>query len=658
MLFLFFGTHRKKRSKSGHHQKEKDVHARFRATTSLNIMPKNKHRAVLVTDPKGERFAKLMDDNGTELIPCPSGEDDALVGDVVTVRLLKQKDLETPIAIVDSIESFTELFYVGGTISNNGDIVFSPESENISSIYNIFKTKRLGVSENDRVLARVVRKKYSREHKVALERNYGKIDQIPPLFEATVDSVFRSLKWDKDETISLGELENETTEPRKDYRSKVAFSLCEGDEACGRAYSLESRDNGLILYCHIADVDALIPESNVINEYIKYRLKNPNICGVTRNMLPENLHSTLGFVEDEDRNAITVRISINNELEVDSVDIFKSTINLTSKNTFSEVDLLLKGIDRTKTRHLYERAALTRETATILFEFVGRIISSIRNNGGFVGTKLDPSFSLEFNRVSDIVEKKLYDGELLSNCLDMFVSKTVGKFLNDNGFPALYQGEWPLSKKDFELFSTLVPAKITKENLGDALNSLYLRSERGVYERSAYNLLYARFWETYVSTTPMRNTLAASDTCFALEDPLKSFLGLSGLRILKSFINNDSDTAHRIARETVENYWKYIPNLYNKCRNLYYRLMFTYTSSIKTPAEVVITAVNDDYVLATLVNGCIGYFIPKKSGNITIDADVGVMRIGSRSYTYGDYVTIKNCFVDDDFTKVYFQPVH
>lgn len=630
-------------------------------------MGKEKIRALIVKDPQGDLYARTINELEDYFVPTDFSMG-AFAGDVVMMHVksaTRKNDLrpttrsgvEKPqYAVVDSIEEYSDFYYSGVCFENGEEMTFVPDDREMDE-YNVFKTKRGGAVDGERVVAQISRKKFSREYKAGVEQIYGNGEDVVPYIVAAEDSVLRNLGWNDDEKMSESDLGPSSSARRKDLRTKVSVAITDDHSPSDRAFSMERVGDDYVLSMHLLDVDEFVGVGSKLDKIVEKRLRFPDAFDKKRPLFSERVTSSLEFVEGEDRNAVTITAIYSADIKLKTLYIDNTIINLTMKATYDEIDYALKESDSSKTKQLRERMVDVKELANLIFSFAGQVIANTSVQDGFVGTCLAPRFVVEHGKVVELSEKTLKDGELLEKCLLTAMSNALGEYSAKNDIPMLYEGEWELFDSDWDYLSSYCRGPLTPENVYRALSSLYNNCERGVYERSAYNVIYSRLIETFISEKPVKNTLKGTCSAAVVDGPLTNYVGLTLVRLLKSVINGNEKEGSAIAKKVALQYSAVMPLVYKTCRALYYRTMFAFAALLPTPAEAIITSIRDGKAVVTLVNGCVGYIYQNVNKGVLIDGGEKAIAIRDKKYTYGDYVTVRFGDADPEKCEVIYEPI-
>lgn len=630
-------------------------------------MGKIKTLGIVFEDIYGDLYVQPNDLDECYLVP-KSFSEGAFVGDNVLFHVknvTKKSEVKptkydgTPVsryAVVDSIQEYSNFYYSGMCEEREDSLVFIPDDKRMQE-YNVFKTKRGGAQDFERVVAQISRKKFSQEFKAGVEKIYGSSEEILPYIKAASDSIYFNLGWGSDEGVSESDLSAPSTKRRKDLRTKTVVALSDGKSPCDRAFSMETDGGDYIVYLHLVDVCDEIPLGSKLDLHAKQRLKLPDGFDGTRSLFPERILDHLEFKEGVDRNAITITARYGADLELKSLYIDETIVNLTIKATYEQIDLALKIGDSSRMQSFLERMMVVRDLSSVMFSFAGEVIAKMNTRGAFVGTCLAPSFLFETRGVSELVEKKLYDGELLEKCLLSAISCALGETAQKEGIPVLYEAEWALDENDWAHLSSYCRGPLTKENVCYALSSLYNCCERGVYERSAYNEIFSRFSETYIYEKPTWNTLKGSGAAVALDGPLTNYVGLAVLRLLKSAANKTTVGCDELVKSTVMDFKTIMPLVYKTSRAIYNKAMFAHAAALPIPAETIVTAFDSEKVTVSLADGSVGYIYSDAKNVVSLDSDAKTLTVGARTYSYGDYITVVMSDADDKLEVVKYTPI-
>jgi ribonuclease R len=139
------------------------------------------------------------------------------------------------------------------------------------------------------------------------------------------------------------EIQDEVDE-RRDLRDMTTWTTDPVDaQDFDDAISIETRDDEIVLWVHIADVTHYVhPESAMWAEAVE-RGNTVYLPGYTIHMLPPVLAETVcSLVPNEDRLAHTVEMHLDPEtLSYETIDIYKSVINSDARLTYTQAEHIL-----------------------------------------------------------------------------------------------------------------------------------------------------------------------------------------------------------------------------------------------------------------------------------------------------------------------------
>ena len=171
--------------------------------------------------------------------------------------------------------------------------------------------------------------------------------------EARTEDIESEIRSEVDERRDLRELPTWTTDP---------IDAQDFDDAI----SVEERDEGYVLWVHIADVTHYVTPETATWQEAKQRGNTVYLPAYTIHMLPPTLAETVcSLVPEEDRLAHTVEMHLDGEtLSYEEIDIYKSVIRSDERLTYSQAEKRLDDPDAP----LHEECTLVHELADRMHE--------------------------------------------------------------------------------------------------------------------------------------------------------------------------------------------------------------------------------------------------------------------------------------------------
>ena len=193
---------------------------------------------------------------------------------------------------------------------------------------------------------------YGIELRGKIERIFGSSLSKDGAYEATLyenrirtvfpDSVLRS----------ASEAAEKYCEPkgRADLRDKIIFTI-DGEDAkdLDDAISLEITDKGYVLGVHIADVSNYVRQGTPVEEEARLRGTSVYFVDKVVPMLPEVLsNGVCSLNSGEDKLSMTAEITLDDNLNMTDVKIFKSVVRSRVRGVYSEINALWKAGKRSR----------------------------------------------------------------------------------------------------------------------------------------------------------------------------------------------------------------------------------------------------------------------------------------------------------------------
>ncbi|WP_331235121.1 ribonuclease R family protein [Natronorarus salvus] len=171
--------------------------------------------------------------------------------------------------------------------------------------------------------------------------------------EARTEDIESEIQSEADERRDLRELTTWTTDPIDAQDFDDAISVVE-------------RDDGYVLWVHIADVTHYVTPETATWQEAKQRGNTVYLPAYTIHMLPPTLAETVcSLVPEEDRLAHTVEMHLDGEtLSYEEIDIYKSVIRSDERLTYSQAEKRLDDPDAP----LHEECTLVHDLADRMHE--------------------------------------------------------------------------------------------------------------------------------------------------------------------------------------------------------------------------------------------------------------------------------------------------
>lgn len=276
-----------------------------------------------------------------------------------------------------------------------------------------------------------------------------------------------------DETAVIGESNILLKNPvvPQDFRKLFTVTI-DGESArdFDDAISVEESGDGFILYVHIADVSRFVKRDTAIDEEAKTRGTSVYFPQFAIPMLPEIIsNDKCSLLPNEDRYTVTAKIHFNKIGEPISKEFSRSVINSNFRLTYSYVNQVLLGEEKSCDEGLYSFLKKCEKLAGII---VARRVEL-----GYIDFDSPEAYFIfdEKGDVADVISSERGFSERMIELFMVAANEAAASFLSDNKVDAVYRihGEpdvkkletWIEAAKMFGLAVPTVEYPITNETV-------------------------------------------------------------------------------------------------------------------------------------------------------------------------------------------------
>ncbi|MBO5142209.1 MAG: ribonuclease R [Clostridia bacterium] len=418
-------------------------------------MSKNKDLLIgkFVGNERGFGFVEIEGRDEDIFIPA-SCVKSAMNGDIVAVRITEDKDANN----IDDNENnkSTSKRRAEGTIteilqrnvktvvgvytkSKNFGFVVADDKKLSSDIY-IPKNFRGKAKTNDKVVVEIIR--YPESDRKAEGRI---IEILGNADDTNVDllAVMRAYGYKKEFPKDVQKEANMMPQVvlnangRIDLRDEQIFTIDGADtKDIDDAISLKKAGNNkYLLGVHIADVSNYVREGTPLDKEAVKRGTSVYLIDAVIPMLPKELSNGICSLNpDEDRNALSIDILLDNDANILNSKIYKSVIRSKKKMTYDNV---YKVIEQNETPEGYEPFV---DTLMLMKELALKLIDKRHNEGAIDFDVPETKIILDEN--DKVVDIKPFETTLANRIIEQFMvlaNECVAKTFSEKQLPFIYR---------------------------------------------------------------------------------------------------------------------------------------------------------------------------------------------------------------------------
>lgn len=378
---------------------------------------KNGHSLVVTNDPEyGVIYIESQDNQF------------AIDGDKVKVEITKIKKGKSHGSIIDILARKRK--EVVGTVEKLGDDYYlKTNPKDFQYDFLIEGNSGLDLLEGKKVKGLLINgKNLNKIPKVRIEV----IDEDTKYLKLAFDRVLDEYDLTTNFSEKVQKEANKIKEPSKlkisrgrlDIRDKMIITIDPADaKDFDDAISLDYDENGnIVLGVHIADVSYYVPENSEIDIEARDRGNSTYLVDRVVPMLPERLSNDICSLRpNEDRNAFSVFMTLNNGLELIHYELYETLINSKRRYTYEEALDIIEGGDGDNKELLRTLSDLARKLRLQRFE-----------NGGINFSSSEIRFELDENRLP--IRSKVKNPNKATQMIEEFMllaNKAVTLYVKD-----------------------------------------------------------------------------------------------------------------------------------------------------------------------------------------------------------------------------------
>ncbi len=369
---------------------------------------------------RGFGFVKVSDEI-PDIFIAKNNKKDAMNGDIVEVRILKEKHgVHNEGAIINVVERNTK--QVVGTFEKSKNFGFViPDDNQLGTDIFISKSNFAKAKNHQKVVVKITkypRKGMKAEGKIVEVLGYvdeAGIDMLSIIKQYNLLNEFPKNVLEEAKEVSKTEIK---PEGRVDFRNKEIFTI-DGEDAKDLDDAVCVDDNGdgtYTLGVHIADVSNYVKEGSSLNAEAIKRGTSVYMLDRVIPMLPKELSNGIcSLNQGQDRYALSVIMKIDEHGKVIDSDICKSIINVTKRMTYTDVaDIINKTNPKTieKYNKYIEHFERMQKLALILKER--------RLKDGYLSLEI-PESKITLDKNGIAIDVKPYETNFANEIIEQFM---------------------------------------------------------------------------------------------------------------------------------------------------------------------------------------------------------------------------------------------
>ena len=369
---------------------------------------------------RGFGFVKVSDEI-PDIFIAKNNKKDAMNGDIVEVRILKEKHgVHNEGAIINVVERNTK--QVVGTFEKSKNFGFViPDDNQLGTDIFISKSNFAKAKNHQKVVVKITkypRKGMKAEGKIVEVLGYvdeAGIDMLSIIKQYNLLNEFPKNVLEEAKEVSKIEIK---PEGRVDFRDKEIFTI-DGEDAKDLDDAVCVDDNGdgtYTLGVHIADVSNYVKEGSSLNAEAIKRGTSVYMLDRVIPMLPKELSNGIcSLNQGQDRYALSVIMKIDEHGKVIDSDICKSIINVTKRMTYTDVaDIINKTNPKTieKYNKYIEHFERMQKLALILKER--------RLKDGYLSLEI-PESKITLDKNGIAIDVKPYETNFANEIIEQFM---------------------------------------------------------------------------------------------------------------------------------------------------------------------------------------------------------------------------------------------
>ena len=304
------------------------------------------------------------------------------------------------------------------------------------------------------------------------------------------------------------------------------------------AVCIQKRKDGYLLFVSIADVSSYVLTDSHLDREAYERGTSVYFPGKVLPMLPKVLSNGLCSINPlEDKLALTVEMSYDNNGNVIKNTFYKSIIRSTKRLTYTQVEDVVTRHDKETAKELEDQLHDLEHMAELAL-----LLKKKREERGSLDFDLPESeviLDIEGGLQNIIRSERLFSQQIIEEFM-VSANEAVARFLRDNKAPALYRIHEEPDKeklKEIEKFLYTLPMQHKRQSGGHFLQSVLQRAQGTDYEFFINRVLLRSMKQARYSAVNKGHFGLASDCYLHFTSPIRRYPDLLCHRSLKTVLS-------------------------------------------------------------------------------------------------------------------------
>ena len=440
---------------------------------------------------------------------------------------------------------------------------------------------------------------------------------------------------------------------REDLRDEIIFTI-DGASAKDLDDAISLRrlpGGGYRLGVHIADVSYYVRERTALDRCVMQRGTSVYFIDKVVPMLPEALsNGACSLNADEDKYAITARISLDGEGNITDLKLSPTVIRSRVRGVYSEVNSLLSGDATAEIKKKYKSVASTLEKMRELYEI---LLKKSEARGSVDFDSDEAAIILGDDGLPTAIERR--ERGISERMIEQFMitaNEAVAAHLSKMGIPCVYRIHEQPPAEHFGNFLSYLESlgfdvrelKKREPTPKDLANLLDKAEERGLSAPVSYTMLRAMAKAKYSEVKTGHFGLGLEDYCH-FTSPIRRLSDLATHRIIRRVLFEGkraelyASYAKRAAAAATEGELRAI-SAERRIEDLYKVLYMT--NRIGEEFEATVNSITSFGMFCTLDNTCEGLIpISELDGVYTFDERNLTLRSRHKTYRIADRITVR-----------------
>lgn len=555
--FLNVDKYTKKALKDMISELEKD--GEIRITSKGKILPLTEKEKSLIG-----KIAMAQGGYGFFISDNPNFEDVFIAGknlntaqnnDRVKIEIIKEKDegKKSEGRVVEVLERANTGF-VGTYQKNKGFGFVIPDDKSMEDVY-VDKKFAMGAKNKDKVLVEIISYPQNgspegRIVEILGGANDKNIDIISSIRSHGIPNVF-SKKTKKELLYIKDYVTDEEKEGKMDFRDLFTVTMDGRDSKdFDDAISIEKNEDKFDLYVHIADVAHYVKKHTAIDDDAFARGNSTYLYNIVVPMLPKALSNGICSLNpNEDRLALTAKMTIDQTGRVVDNSIFESVINSDYRLVYDDVNAFIDDGDM----EVYQDPILMEKLED--FNRLFKILHEKRRKRGSIDFDFTES-QIDVTDDGEVLNISIFERGSGNRMIEEFMlvaNETVASLFAFMDFPFIYRIHEEPKKEKVEGFKKVLNTfgyNIRGNELHPKDFQHILKEVKGKDEESLVNILMLRTMQKAKYSEERKAHFGLSTEYYThFTSPIRRYPDLIVHRLLKRFINNKLFNLNRTSLE-------------------------------------------------------------------------------------------------------------